>query len=70
MPHPAVLAAHVANLPPHLRPGAQIALDSGLPHIAAQITEGAMRGDSATTIASSISTPSIGDSLAQVFGSN
>jgi len=72
----------VPNLPPHLQPGAQIALDSGMPHIAAKITEGALRGDSAQTIAQNIAphlvqdaasavqqaAPSIGDALAQAFG--
>jgi hypothetical protein len=71
----------VPNLPPHLQPAAQIALDSGMPHIAAKITEGALRGDSAQTIAQNIAphlavsatatqqpAPSIGDTLAQAFG--
>jgi hypothetical protein len=87
VPHPAILAQQVASLPPHLRPGAQIALQSGRPHLAARITEGAMRGESAESIAqniaphlaatadvnlpgvsATISTPDIGNALAQVFG--
>jgi hypothetical protein len=45
---------HLPNLPAGLQSAAHLAIQSGMPHVAAQIAEGAMRGDPIQTIAQTI----------------
>ena len=48
------LHSRLPNLPAGLKAAANLALQSGMPHVAAQIADGAMRGDGITAIAQTI----------------